>query len=181
MFSKPDPRADLSVLDVHKAGGFVPGYPLDRRVFFSPVDDIHNVLVDCVSAAQKDVIIAMYGFDDDNLVDVLLSKMNSEHVNVELTLDKSQAGGVHEKKLLETWKAGAPQTSITIGNSEKHAIMHMKMGVIDGLLTFNGSTNWSASGETKQDNELGVDIDPYIAIEALHRIRTIRLAMLANQ
>lgn len=148
-------------------------------MFFSPVDDVHSVLVDCAKAATKDVCIAMYGFDDPELVDVLLEKMNSEHVNVELTLDKSQAGGVHERKLLDTWRKGAPQTSVTIGNSEKHAIMHLKMGVVDGLLTFNGSTNWSDSGETKQDNQLTVDLDPYVAIEALHRIRTIRLSMLS--
>ena len=176
-----DPRADLSVLDVHKAGGFVPGYPATARIFYSPVDDIHNVLVDCVQSAKKDVLIGMYGFDDDNLVDVLLEKMNSEHVNVELTLDKSQAGGVHEKKLLDTWRAGAPATSITIGNSEKHAIMHLKMGIIDGILTFNGSTNWSDGGENRQDNELTVHLDALVAAEAAHRLRAIRLAMLAAE
>lgn len=172
-----DPRFDLTVLDTYKTTPFVPRYPTDRRTFYSPVDAVHDVLVHCAKAAEHDILIAMYGFDDDELVDVLLDKMTSEHVNVELVLDKSQAGGVHEKKLLERWYGGAPRTSVTIGNSEKHAIMHMKVLVVDGVLSINGSTNWSESGEGKQDNQLTVDLDPYIAIEATHRIRTIRLKM----
>ena len=39
------------------------------------------------------------------------------------------------------------RNSFAIGESATHQISHTKGGVIDGLVAFEGSTNWSASGE----------------------------------
>lgn len=176
-----DPRTDLTCLDGYKKTPFVPGYPLDRRTFFSPVDQVHDVLKDCISAAQNDLLIAMYGLDDDQLAEVIMGKVNDKNVNVTLVLDKSQSEGKHETEVLARVREGAPQTEVVIGNSEDGAIQHLKMVVVDGLLTVGGSTNWSNSGQDKQDNECTVDLNPFIAIEASHRIHAIRLAMLKQQ
>ena len=67
-----------------------------------------------------------------------------------VALDKSQAGGVHERKLLESDAANDPQafnTHFVIGNSSTGQILHTKGGVADGIVGFEGSTNWSTSGE----------------------------------
>jgi phosphatidylserine/phosphatidylglycerophosphate/cardiolipin synthase-like enzyme len=95
-----------------------------------------------------------------------------------LTLDSSQASGVHERTLLTN--EAFPISSVAVGRSEKGAIMHLKEIVIDGVILVTGSTNWSTGGEDLQDNQLTVEINPYAAAAATARIGAIHANMLAK-
>jgi phosphatidylserine/phosphatidylglycerophosphate/cardiolipin synthase-like enzyme len=154
-------------LDQYKAEKrFLDGYPPDQRSFFSPRDDIHPLLASLLDSAQHSLVLNMYGYDDDELDELIRAKLDSEHVYVQMSLDKSQAGGVHEKELLKKWANDKFGNSIAIGTSEvHHAISHLKVLIVDGVYTVTGSTNWSISGESEQDNQLTLSRNAVVASE----------------
>lgn len=152
--------------DSFKTIPMVDEYPNYMRTFYSPEDDVHGALVKLLSSVKSSLCVAMYGYDDDELAQIIAEHLDNPAIHVQVTLDKSQAGGVHEKALLEKYKAEMDSNSVAIGTSEKSAIMHRKLVVVDGVWRASGSTNWSISGETKQDNELTIINSAVVASEA---------------
>lgn len=145
---------------------FLDGYPADQRTFFSPRDNVHAMLVSLLASAQHSVVLNMYGYDDDELDGIIRQKLGEEHIYVQMSLDKSQAAGKHEKAILAEWSNTDFGNSIAIGTSSvKHAISHLKVLIIDGVYTVTGSTNWSISGESEQDNQLTLNRNAVVASE----------------
>ena len=122
----------------------------DFHLFYVGRDDVHDILKHILSRVSVSLYMNMFGFDDDELNDILMTIAADPSVMMLITLDKSQAGGVHEKKLLESDAAKNPKafnTYFVIGESATHQISHTKGFVADGKVGGEGSTNWSASGE----------------------------------
>jgi hypothetical protein len=129
-------------------GALQPGYG-DHYLFFVGRDDVHSILKNLLTTETLAFRLNMFGYDDDELNTAILDMIGKPSIFVQGTLDRSQAGGVHERKLLEAdalvpaWSA-----SFAVGQSETHQISHTKGGVCSGLgIGFEGSTNWSDSGE----------------------------------
>ncbi len=170
----------LSDLDVCKKGGFPPGYPADCRTFWAGRDDSHGVLMGVVGSVKHSIRISGYGYDDDDMHKLILGYMADPLVFVQISLDKSQAGGIHERQLVATFNQTYIGNSIAIGQSAAHAINHTKVIIVDGTFLITGSTNWSMSGEQKQNNELTVRDSAIAATEASTECDLIHAVMLAQ-
>lgn len=145
---------------------FLDHYPADFRTFWSPRDDLHGMLVALLSSTQRSLVLNMFGYDDDELDEIIRRKLRDEHVYVQMSLDKRQSKGKHERAILSKWDNDAFGNSIAIGTSAVgHAISHLKILIVDGVYTVRGSTNWSISGEREQDNELTLSRNPVFAAE----------------
>jgi hypothetical protein len=131
-------------------GEFGPNASPDYRVLYVGRDDVHGALEYVFSHVTVSVKMNMFGFDDDELNKTLMDLTKDPNILVQVSLDRSQAAGVHEKQLLVSDVAEDPAgfaTHFAIGQSETHQILHTKGGILDNIVAFEGSTNWSASGE----------------------------------
>ncbi|HZQ33738.1 MAG TPA: phospholipase D-like domain-containing protein [Mycobacterium sp.] len=156
----------ITDLDQFKTTPLLAGYADSMRTFYSPEDNVHDALKAVIGSCTSTIQVAMFGFDDDELAAMLDDLLKNPAIYVQITLDRSQAGGVHEKAILEKFSHEFTGNSVAIGQSEKHQIMHRKMVVVDGTWRISGSTNWSTSGESLQDNELTVLLDNVACVEA---------------
>jgi hypothetical protein len=168
---------DLAAYTVEQAFG--PTASPDFRVFYVGRDDVHGVLMHLFTRVSLSVKMNMFGYDDDDLNKVLMGLVQNPSVMVQVTLDKSQSGGAHEKAILASdmaQDAAGCANDFVIGESATSQISHTKGGVLDGIVAFEGSTNWSSSGEgtgisltaakqapgfKAQNNTLAVYVNPY--------------------
>ncbi len=125
---------------------FAPGDSPDYRVLYVGRDDVHGALAYVLERCTRSLVFNQFGYDDDALDAIIQKLIEDDDVFVQGTLDKSQSGGVHEKKILAAWDPKV-RASFAIGQSATHQISHTKGGVLDGVLAWEGSTNWSGSGE----------------------------------
>jgi hypothetical protein len=168
---------DLAVYTAEQA--FPPTASPDFRVFYVGRDDVHGVLMYLYTRVSLSVKMNMYGYDDQALNNVLEGLVKNPSVMVQVTLDKSQASGPAERAILvsdEAQDTAGFANDFAIGESATDQISHTKGGILDGIVAFEGSTNWSSSGEgigisltaakqspgfKAQNNTLAVYTNPY--------------------
>ena len=122
----------------------------DFHLFYVGRDDVHDILKYVLSRVSVSLYLNMFGYDDDELNDILMTKALDPQITMLITLDKSQAGGVHEKTLINSDISKNPtayNTHFVVGQSSTGQISHTKGFVADGRVGGEGSVNWSISGE----------------------------------
>jgi hypothetical protein len=180
-------------------GSLTPGYG-DHYLFLVGRDDVHSVLHYLLTRETMGLKLNMFGYDDDELNADILALLRNPNVAVQGTLDKSQAGGVHERKIIALDETADPGffNSFVIAQSATHQISHTKGGVFTAQgIGFEGSTNWSASGEgtgislkpdatpqpgyKAQNNTLLVSCNPVFLARFAARLDAEHLTGLAQQ
>ncbi len=164
-----------------QAGKFPAGYPADTAIFYSPRDPgVHAVDAWVGMQVTHSWEVNMYGMDDPLVAAITRMHCENPNVLVVVNLDKSQAGGTHEKQILNAYLHDRIGNSVAVGHSIKGAISHLKLTVADKRVKSGGSTNMSQGGEEKQDNELVVTTNPLLAAEASSVVGLNHDAMLAQ-
>jgi hypothetical protein len=139
---------ELAVYTAEQAFG--PTASPDFRVFYAGRDDVHGVLMHLFTRVSLSVKMNMYGYDDNELNNVLMNLVRNPTVMVQVTLDKSQASGPAEQAILGSdvaQNAVSFANDFSVGDSSTGQISHTKGGVLDSIVAFEGSTNWSSSAE----------------------------------
>ena len=129
---------------------FGPTASADFRVFYVGRDDVHGVLMHLFTRVSLSVKMNMFGYDDQALNNALMALVRNPSVMVQVTLDKSQASCPTERNILSSDKgqdAAGYANDFAVGDSSTGQISHTKGGILDGIVAFEGSTNWSSSGE----------------------------------
>jgi len=116
----------------------------EAKAYFSPQQNIEQVILDNLSTAKKYVHLSLYGITNKRLADRLL-ELHKKGVEVVLCIDKLQAKGKHD---LHGYLA---EGGITVIIKKTSTLEHNKFAVIDGERVLMGSWNWSTSAQ-KQDN-----------------------------
>jgi hypothetical protein len=191
-----DPR--LSALGKFTPEGkLTPGYN-DHYLFFVGRDDCHGILHELIPAETMTLKFNLFGYDDEELNDDVIALMQNPNVRVQATLDRSQAGGVHERVILAQDIANDPDfyNSVAVGQSATHQISHTKGGICVGQgIGFEGSMNWSGSGEgtgilfagkqpagyRAQNNTLLVSTNPVFLARFSARLDTEHITALQQQ
>src|ERR1700679_799191 len=62
----------------------------DFHLFYVGRDDVHDILKYVLSRATVSIYLNMFGYDDDELNDILMQKAIDPNVTMLITLDKSQ-------------------------------------------------------------------------------------------
>jgi hypothetical protein len=168
---------DLAIYTAEQAFGLTASP--DFRVFYVGRDDVHGVLMHLFTRVSLSAKMNLFGYDDDDLNNVLVGLVRNPSVMVQVTLDKSQASGPTEKAILSSDIVQDQEgyaNDFAVGESFTGQISHTKGGVLDGIVAFEGSTNWSSSaggtgitlaaakqapGFKAQNNTLGVYVNPY--------------------
>jgi hypothetical protein len=115
-------------------------------------DDVHGVLMHLFTRVSLSVKMNMFGYDDEELNSVLMGLVVNPSVLVQVTLDRSQASVPHEQSILGSDRAQDTEgfaNDFVVGESSTGQISHTKGGVLDGIVAFEGSTNWSSGGRAR--------------------------------
>ena len=178
-------------------GQLTPGYG-DSYLFFVGRDDCHGIMHTLIPAETLLFKFNQFGYDDDELNADITALMHNPNVRVQATCDSSQAGGVHERKILADDLANDPAfyNSFAVGQSATHQISHTKGGICVGQgVGFEGSMNWSGSGEgtgivftgeqvpgyKAQNNTLLVSVNPVFLARFSARLDTEHITAMQQQ
>jgi hypothetical protein len=153
MNAKPESLQTFTLADLQqftKEGVYSSNASKDFHLFYVGRDDVHDILLYLLSRINTSLYLNMFGYDDDDLNQQCMRCAEDASVTTVITLDESQSKSVHEKTILASNAAKDPaayNSHFVIGQSATHQISHTKGGVLDGRVGFEGSTNWSTSGE----------------------------------
>ena len=134
----------------------IDGTPLD--IYFSPDDNVANNLLDLIHNASESIYFMAYSFTSDPLAEAIRAQAE-EGVTVEGVMDSGQINSNIGTEFDPFRQAGLDVRRD--GNSS--GLLHHKVIIIDEQIVITGSYNFTNSAETRNDENVIVIYNPFIA------------------
>jgi phosphatidylserine/phosphatidylglycerophosphate/cardiolipin synthase-like enzyme len=135
----------------------IDGVPLD--IYFSPDDNVANNLLDLIHNASESIYFMAYSFTSDPLGQAIRDRA-VEGVTVKGVMDDSQIKSNIGTEFDPFRQAGL---DVRRDGNPVGGLMHHKVIIIDEQIVITGSYNFTASAETRNDENVIVIYDPFIA------------------
>lgn len=133
----------------------IDGTPLD--IYFSPDDNVSDSLLDLLNGAQHSIYFMAYSFTSDPLGEAIRERA-AAGVTVAGVMDESQI-----LSNIGTEFDAFRQAGLDVRRDGIAGLLHHKVIVIDEQIVITGSYNFTASAETRNDENVVVIYDPVIA------------------
>jgi len=129
----------------------------DIQVFFSPYGGGQEAIVKEINGAKSEILVAMYFLTERDISRALV-KAKERGVDVKVVLDQSQRTEKYAKGRFLSQK-GVPVRY----EYKPSGLLHDKFAVIDNRIVITGSFNWTASAESRNNENLLVIFSPDLA------------------
>jgi phosphatidylserine/phosphatidylglycerophosphate/cardiolipin synthase-like enzyme len=139
----PNPRVTLD------------GTPLD--IYFSPDDGVQDSLVDLLNNAQESIYFMAFSFTSDILGDAIIAR-SKDGVKVSGVMESEQVNS-NEGTEFDAFN----QAELDVLRDGNEGQMHHKVMIVDESIVIFGSYNFTASAETRNDENLIVVYNKDIA------------------
>lgn len=131
-------------------------------IYFSPDDNVANNLLDLIYNADESIDFLALSFTSDPLGEAIRTRAEAG-VTVRGVMDDSSIDSNVGNEYDAFRQAGLDVRRD--GNS--HGLLHHKVIILDGQIVIMGSYNFTNSAETRNDENLVVIYDPFIASQYL--------------
>jgi hypothetical protein len=161
----PTPNLTLSKFGQYKTDNTPHQFTIDGKLvelYFSPSDNTTQKLISKINSANSSIYFGIYAFTDTDVSDALTNKIQNEGIYVAGIMDQFSVN-----------YTPYPNLTPVMGNNLKvfnlPYIYHNKMMLIDPCdvnsdpMIFTGSHNWSASADTKNDENVLIIHDDTIS------------------
>lgn len=115
-------------------------------IYFSPKGGCANQVVNWINRANRTIHVLIYSFTLDSIGDALINAYK-RGVEVKVVFEKDQITEYSEYQKMRA-------VGIEVRNDTNPEYMHDKVMIIDGMIVFTGSFNWSANAEEKNNENL---------------------------
>jgi phosphatidylserine/phosphatidylglycerophosphate/cardiolipin synthase-like enzyme len=126
------------------------------EIYFSPGPEPEQALIKLMDSAQATIHIALYYFTDRELAQALVRAFE-RGVQVQVLLDEDQRTAKYSKSRYLADKG------IEVRYYEGSGYFHHKFAVFDSAVVATGSYNWTASAQSRNEENLIVIQDREVA------------------
>ena len=128
------------------------GFDCRVNAKFSSRDGLAQAVSDSLRQTKQKVILALYGFNNNDLADELI-KLAKKGVVVRVKIDTAKGAEKKAGALIGRLKSSGVEVQTVAPGGRNHN----KFAVIDGNLVLTGSYNWTAKAESNWENLLILD------------------------